>query len=604
MKICYRTLSNQTPPFEYTNFQDRKRQYEAHKNLMIVTFEPSKVEAAVQELDQTGHAKVTRLASSSKYKAHDKDKEIIVGGKKRIVLEAKDVPADPHEELDVNYYYGFARIEVLKPNQIDDTIATLIANNILISALYSMKEKFQSDPKDPAYYSPPAYFVPDRFTIQLTSTDPHFAEQTFFPEHKIEKAVGMNEVPGLYIASLPTNISGESAAEKLFNTVRKFNGNEPQFAKLKQEVTLAGPLQASFNDKLSSPIPLDSAYANQWGILNSSGTSKGCNVKGAWDKDWTALNVRRLGHTNVVVAVLDTGCDLAHADLAANIMPLPDQASYYPSSPGADESDSGSHGTNVASVIGARTYYQDNNTLGIVGVAPACRLMIVKADLNAGTSADRAAAISFVITRSNDPSNSSKRFILNLSWKFGSDADEIRNAIANAVTENILVVCAAADAVNSMTDGIDIGSWNTTDVVWPASYPNVISVGAIKKVGDKRQDSNWRASSVVFSPGDDIKAYDNNSNTVYPKHKTSMAAAFVSGIAGLAWSYNRIKNGSFNMKANVVNGGIPSLKSILTTVDGVGTPGALVALNGNAVGKGLGRIDARKAVDAVDTVTP
>ncbi len=168
----------------------------------------------------------------------------------------------------------------------------------------------------------------------------------------------------------------------------------------------------------------------------------------------------------------------------------------------------------------------------------------------------------------------------------------------------------------SSGDGIEVGNWTgpSTGNVWPASYPGVIPVIATKKsVGTttplrlRRADSNFRAGVAIFAPGQDIRTYNNNNNATYYKHKTSLAAAVVSGIAALAWSYDRKVNGGFNLMAN--SGSTPNLRGILTTVNGSG--GALGALRTDGLttsatpstspddSKGIGRIDARYALDAV-----
>jgi hypothetical protein len=488
--------------------------------------------------------------------------------------------------------------------------------------MFAQQELFANDKK-----GPPTYFIPGSFLIKLRDV-PGLAPDTFFASHHIESKHA-KKTPRVYSASIPTDITGQNDIEKLFKTIVRFNGTDPTdqnitFVSPDQSTEFAEPRQCSFHDELSLPDPQDYGYASyQWALKNTAGGSLGCNVKGAWGRDFAKpaplAGKIRLGRPEVVLAVIDTGCDLNHqdfsdsiylADNTANTTWNPFTTSFHPSSTGADDYDGASHGTNVCAAIVAHTSYSPNSTspdpkLGIAGIAPSCRLMPIKVDLWAGTADDRADAIDFVKKRAIDVDGRPERIIMNCSWKFdGSSPNLIMDAITQAAANNVLVVCACWDAAS----GVDVLTWGQAGAYCPASHPNVIPVVAMLKAGGKRTDSNFKAAVAVYGPGENIRTYNNNSNIHYYKHKTSMAAAFVSGIAALAWSYNFERSietgglpGSFGLRANT--GSTPTLKGILTTVNGGGASGGL-RTDGTSSSHGKGRIDALMALNAVPNAAP
>src|SRR5574341_1054009 len=122
--------------------------------------------------------------------------------------------------------------------------------------------------------------------------------------------------------------------------------------------------------------PDDTLYAGQWGLTQ-------INAPAAWDVV--------TGTTSVVIAVIDSGLDTTHPDLAGQLWVNPgeiagngvddDNDGYVDDVNGAniyahntDLADSTGHGTEVAGVIAVAT----NNGAGIAGVCWQCRLMVVK----------------------------------------------------------------------------------------------------------------------------------------------------------------------------------------------------------------------------------
>src|SRR5215204_2558218 len=159
----------------------------------------------------------------------------------------------------------------------------------------------------------------------------------------------------------------------------------------------------------SAPIlPRDPRFAEQWALANdgSRGGTKGADISAtlAW-----AITT---GSDNVVVAVLDSGVDYNHSDLAGNIWVRPanvnpyedrelgtiqDLHGYNALENAADPMDDNGHGTHCAGIIGA----EGGNDIGIAGVNWKVRIMPLKF-MNAGgygTTKDAIEAINYVIDR-------------------------------------------------------------------------------------------------------------------------------------------------------------------------------------------------------------
>ena len=135
----------------------------------------------------------------------------------------------------------------------------------------------------------------------------------------------------------------------------------------------------------------------------------------------------------VVIAVIDSGCDCDHVDLKDRIIGKYNFTSDDGGNP-ENVTDYIGHGTHVAGIIGA-----SQNGKGVVGVAPLCSLLILKA-LNKngqGTEEDVAKAINYAVSK--------KVNIISMSLGRTEETPLIYQAIKKAVSNNILVVCEAGN---------------------------------------------------------------------------------------------------------------------------------------------------------------
>jgi major intracellular serine protease len=209
---------------------------------------------------------------------------------------------------------------------------------------------------------------------------------------------------------------------------------------------------------------------------------------------------------------LDTGCDITHPDLKERII----GGRNFTNDDGgkADEyKDYNGHGTHVAGTIAATK----NNT-GVVGVAPEANLLIIKVlDKNGSGQYEWIInGINYAIEQRAD--------IISMSLGGPEDLPELHTAIQKAISNNILVICAAGNE----GDGVD----STDEFDYPGSYNEVISVGAIDLERHSSNFSNSNNEVDLVGPGEKILStfLDGKYATL---SGTSMATPHVSGAMAL-----------------------------------------------------------------------
>jgi subtilisin len=237
----------------------------------------------------------------------------------------------------------------------------------------------------------------------------------------------------------------------------------------------------------------------------------------------------------VKVAVLDTGIDNTHPDLAANYRR---GVSFVP---GETPMDGNSHGTHCAGTIAAGI-----NGAGVVGVAPAAYLYAVKVLSNSGSGnwSWLIAGIDWCITN--------KMHILSMSLGGGSAPAALEMMCNTAFSKGLLLVAAAGNS-GPPPPG------TASSVGHPARYKNVIAVSAIDSSNVIAPFSSRGPEVELCAPGVNVLStipgggYGN-------KNGTSMACPHVSGVAALAWSTHRFNNNVtiWNLLASTVyNLGVP-----------------------------------------------
>ena len=239
----------------------------------------------------------------------------------------------------------------------------------------------------------------------------------------------------------------------------------------------------------------------------------------------------------VVVAVIDTGVDFTHPDLAANMWTNPgelpgdgldnDGNGYVDDVHGVNAAlgsgnpmDDNGHGTHTAGTIGA----VGNNGVGVVGVAWRVKIMALRF-LNAnggGTIADAIRAINYMVRMKTQ--YGINIIASNNSWGGGGYSQPLHDAIERARDAGIVFVAAAGNEANN----------NDSSATYPAGYDldNVISVAAVDKNLRLAYFSNFGQAVDIAAPGVSIISTVPG-NGYAALSGTSMAAPHVAGAIAL-----------------------------------------------------------------------
>ena len=336
-------------------------------------------------------------------------------------------------------------------------------------------------------------------------------------------------VPGLSAVKLPPSMTVEQALQR-FNRA-------------------SGVLYAQPNYQLKalSTFPNDPRFNELWGMHNTGQTGgiedADINAPQAWDL--------ATGSREIIVAVIDTGVDYTHPDLAANMWVNQQELD---GDPGVDDDDNGyvddiygydfinddsdpmddhSHGTHVAGTIGA----VGDNGEGVAGVCWNVRIMALKfmnpcGEYACGWSDDAIACLEYsVLMGANLSSNS-----------YGGSGYEqaFKDAIDAAGAAGMLFVAAAGN-------GDQYGNPVNNDLTphYPSSYvsENIIAVMATdhddnQVINPPTWSSNYGLTSVdVGAPGSSILSCKLGGGYKYSSG-TSMATPHVAGACALVWSAN------------------------------------------------------------------
>lgn len=221
---------------------------------------------------------------------------------------------------------------------------------------------------------------------------------------------------------------------------------------------------------------------------------------------------------DVVIAVIDTGCDKNHPDLKDRII----GGRNFTTDDNGDVdnySDYNGHGTHVAGTIAAT-----ENGQGVVGVAPEAKLLILKVLVNDPNNPELATGKYEWIVNAINYAVDQKVDIISMSLGGPSDVPELHQAVKRAVENNILVVCAAGNEGD--------GNERTEELSYPAAYNEVISVGAVSLDGQISRFTNSNKEIDVVAPGEKIlSTIPGGKFAVFSG--TSMATPHVSGALAL-----------------------------------------------------------------------
>ncbi|MHC4619156.1 MAG: S8 family serine peptidase [Planctomycetota bacterium] len=439
--------------------------------------------------------------------------------------------------FDVNVIEGCRLAEAMtigntRPVDVNFVIRSRVTQVSAQSALapeeLSMSEQdtIPSSPRDPDFSIPAnAVYRPGRLIVRFAPSAKGKQRSTAEKNQVLSSLGGAivkrnyKLVPGLSVVELPAPMAVE-------NAVRAFNkANGILYA------------QPDYQVQALSTIPNDTRFAELWGLHNTgqnSGTPDAdIDAPEAWDI--------ATGSRQVVVAVLDTGVDYTHVDLAPNMWInelefygetgfdddgneyVDDIYGYdfcnYDSDP-MDDHTFIYHGTHCAGTIGAA----GNNAQGVAGVCWNVRIMALKFldSFGYGWESDAIAAIDYsIVMRAHLSSN---------SWGGKFYNQGLKDAIDAAGAAGMLFVAAAGND-NANTD---------EQAHYPSNYnsPCIISVMATDRNDDKSGFSNYGPTTVdLGAPGSEILSCKRGDAYQY-LGGTSMATPHAAGACALLWSVN------------------------------------------------------------------
>src|SRR5215218_10240845 len=311
-------------------------------------------------------------------------------------------------------------------------------------------------------------------------------------------------------------------------------------------------------------------FGELWGLHNTGQTGGTPNV------DVNSLEASGVtqGDPNLVVAVIDTGVDFSHPDLAGRRWVNPGESGGGKETNGIDDDGNGfvddvngadflnndgnpfddhGHGTHVAGTIAASV-----NNQGVVGVAPNVKIMALKF-LTGGSISDAIEAITYAKSKGAKISNN--------SWGCYCFSQALKDSID---ASNSLFVAAAGNDDND----------NDTNPFYPASYTsnNILSVAAVDSQGNRASFSNFGANSVdISAPGVGIlSSVPGNAYAFF--NGTSMASPHAAGAAALAASDDpALLSDPVALKNHVMDTGkpVPAMAGITVTGDMVDAQAAV-----------------------------
>jgi hypothetical protein len=238
--------------------------------------------------------------------------------------------------------------------------------------------------------------------------------------------------------------------------------------------------------------------------------------------------------TAVAVAVIDSGIDYTHPDLAANYI-----GGYDFVSSDGDPMDDHGHGTHVAGTIAAAVNNLTGNPAdeeGVAGVAPNARILAYKVCGPDGSCSDFAIAQAIALAIADGAR------VINMSLGSPDYSQAMNDAVQDAWTAGLVIVAGS-------------GNDGTTAQFYPAAFNNVISVGAFDEDHRRAAFSNHGNWVDIAAPGNVIMSsypmascaasgVPGDTGCYTWLSGTSMATPHVSGASALVWSRSDVTTNS------------------------------------------------------------
>ena len=354
-----------------------------------------------------------------------------------------------------------------------------------------------------------------------------------------ERRKGAEYVPGELIVKFKDGVSKGSMRQarnaRGLRTLREFG--RPGLQKL--QLRRGGSVEQAARDLVKSGlveyaepnyilhkldvVPNDPRFGDQWALKNTGVPGADIQATDAWTVS--------TGSADMLVAVIDTGVQITHPDLAANIWTNPDEIAgngldddgngyvddvngwdfYGGDNSVFDSPTDDDHGTHVSGTIAAVT----DNGLGVSGINWQARIIPLKfIGPPGGSTSDAIDAIEYAADKGVK--------VISASWGGGGYSIALKDAIE---ASGALFIAAAGN------DYLDADA----EPMYPAAYEsdNIISVASSTSTDARSSFSNWGGTSVdVAAPGSNILSTVPTDSYAYFSG-TSMATPHVSGLAAL-----------------------------------------------------------------------
>lgn len=389
-------------------------------------------------------------------------------------------------------------------------------------------------------------YAPDRVLVKFRRGTPLLSKQIAHDNvgGQVERRFGI--VEGLELVSLPSTI-------RVHDAVRGY-WQQPDVEYVEPDYILH-----------ATAVPNDPKFPLVWNLQN---TGQNGGVPGADVNAAAAWNLTT-GSDGVVVAIIDTGIDYNHQDLAANVWSSPQPFSittangtvacpkrsrgFNALANTCNPLDDNGHGTHVSGTIGA----VGNNSLGVTGVNWTAQLMACKfLDANgSGVTSNAITCLQFVKMMKDSGVNV---VATNNSWGGSDYSQALTDAIQAQEQDGILFIAAAGNDFSS----------NDLVPVYPAStfLPNVIAVAATTRTDSVAAFSNVGLRTVhLGAPGQEILS-TLPGNTYGIDTGTSMATPHVTGAAALLAAQNPSRD--WRAIKNLILSGGDQRSSLAQTITG------------------------------------
>jgi len=425
-------------------------------------------------------------------------------------------------------------------------------------------------------------FVPGEVIVKLKAgQETNFFQKQSLTGLNLARTIKLSNST-LYVMKTPKGSNALMSDIGVLNQMPEVEIAEPNFIyhliDPVKKVSFESMLEADNTNDVEPMTPNDPMFGQLWGMKNT-GSNDPSGTSGVAGADIDALRAWEItkGLRSVKIAVIDTGIDYRHPDVAANVWVNEAEAK---GKPGVDDDHNGyvddihgydfanndgdpidghSHGTHCAGTIGAI----HDNAVGVAGVMNDVTIVAVKflTDSGSGTTEAAIQAIDYATKLGVD--------VMSNSWGGGPFSEILKSTIQAASDAGIIFVAAAGNSSSN----------NDVTPQYPANYEvdNVISVAAHTAQDDLAYFSCFGQKTVhIAAPGNNVVSTVKDGK--YASYSgTSMATPHVSGILGALVAHEgrlphavmreRLLATSVPVKAyrkKVISGGRVNLYNLLT----------------------------------------